>query len=82
MQTEPNIVLSRKRSQFGKFSRRLVQLVMELRKIGMRKLRRKVRRHPIHMDIVLGEIVENFGHVLDRLPHVRLALPAPCVIRF
>jgi hypothetical protein len=46
----------------------------------MRHVRREVGRHPIHVNVLLREIIENAMQVTERDAQVRRLLPAPGIV--
>src|SRR3954463_14118327 len=49
---------------------------VKLRHRGMRDVRRKVRRHSIHVDFVPVEVIEDLVDILERYSQVGLTFPA------
>ena len=58
----------------------LLHLCMELRHVRMCGIRRQIRRHSVHADLLPAEIAEYIVKVSERNPQVRSRLPAPGVV--
>lgn len=59
----------------------LLKPIVELRHIGVGQIRGDIRRHSVPMDVCFVKIAEYLAEVGNTLPHMRAALPPPCIIR-
>ena len=64
----------------GKLGRAVPHHGMELRHVGMGRIGREIRGHPVHRDPVLRQKVEDAVEVLQRDLEMRVLLPAPRIV--
>ncbi len=77
---KPQIQCAGAAPECAQLVRALFDLPMKLRHLGMRHIRRKVRRDPVHSDFFLREVIENAFQILERDAKVRGLLPPPAIV--
>ncbi len=70
------------RADCGEFRRAFAHHAVELGHVGMGRVGREVRRHAIHVDVVLREVVKNPVDMFERCFEMRVGLPTPRVVAF
>jgi len=80
VERQPDVEFARFLPERGQLGVALRHHVMELRHVGVRRVGRQVRRQPVHVELFLGEIVEDLRHLLQRAFQVRVLLPPPRVV--
>lgn len=77
---KPQIQRAGAASECVQLARALFDLPMKLRHFGMRHIRRKVGRDPVHPNFFRRKIIENAFQILERDAKVRGLLPTPAIV--
>ena len=77
---EADVEFAREGADARELVRALLDLPVELRQVGVRRVRRQVRRHPVHPDLVATQVLQDRRQVLERVAQVRAGLPAPRIV--
>src|SRR5690348_6860097 len=80
MEGQSQILIPSLGSERGELVAAFRNLIMKLRHVRMSRVRRDIRRHPVHRDLLPREVLEDLAQISNRDTQVRVRLPPSRIV--